>query len=178
MKEEILVEQLKEGSRAAFDALYEKYRNQAIRTAYLITGNLADSEDIVQDTFVKIYLHSEKLKNNDGFKAWMMRILVRTAWKASKKKSREFPDEEAVSKAEDRMEPSSLEKVMQHEEAENLNAVIKSLPVKQRTVVILFYYNSFSVSEIAEMLNIMEGTVKSRLHTARKRMKKALEEQE
>lgn len=61
----------------------------------------ADSEDIVQDTFVKVYLHSDKLQNNSGFKAWMMRILVRTAWRASKKKNREFPDEEAVSGMED-----------------------------------------------------------------------------
>ncbi|MCM1039036.1 MAG: RNA polymerase sigma factor [Roseburia sp.] len=178
MKEEILVEQLKEGSRAAFDALYEKYRNPALHTAYLITGNLADSEDIVQDTFVKIYLHSAKLKNNSGFKAWMMRILVRTAWRSARKKSREIPDEEAVSRAQDRIEPSTLDEVMQREEAERLGAVVKTLPVKQRVVVILFYYNELSVSEIAGMLGIMEGTVKSRLHTARKYMKKALEEPE
>ena len=176
MKEEILVEQLKKGSRAAFDALYEKYRDQAVRTAYLITGNLADSEDIVQDTFVKIYLHSNKLQNNSGFKAWMMRILVRTAWRASKKKKREFPDEEAVCGMEDRTEPSSLDKVMQHEDAKRLSAVVRSLPAKQRTVVVLYYYNGLNVGEIAGTLGIMEGTVKSRLHTARKNMKKALEE--
>ena len=176
MKDEILVEQLKEGSRAAFDALYEKYRDQAIRTAYLITGNLADSEDIVQDTFVKVYLHSSKLQNNNGFKAWMMRILVRTAWRASKKKNREFPDEEAVSRMEDRTDSSSLDKVMQHEETKRLSAVVKSLPAKQRTVVVLYYYNGLNVGEIAKTLGIMEGTVKSRLHTARRSMKKALEE--
>lgn len=176
MKEEILVEQLKKGSKTAFDALYEKYRDQAVRTAYLITGNLADSEDIVQDTFVKVYLHSSKLKNNNGFKAWMMRILVRTAWKSSKKKSRELPDEEAVTRMEDRQEPSSLDKVLKSEEAETLNAVVKKLPVKQRMAVVLFYYNDLSVSETAKALGIMEGTVKSRLHTARNAMKKALEQ--
>lgn len=174
MKDEILVEQLKCGSREAFDALYEKYKDLAVHTAYLITGNRADSEDIVQDTFVKIYLHSKELKNNSGFKAWMMQILVRTAYRAGKKKSREFPDEDAVVRMEDRTDISSLDKIMQLEEAGRIKMVIKALPVKQRTVVILFYYDQFSVGEIAKMLGLMEGTVKSRLHTARKRMKKAL----
>ena len=84
MKEEILVEQMKNGNKDAFDALYEKYKNIAIHTAYLITGNLADSEDVVQETFVKVYLHSTELKNNSGFKAWMMQILVRTAYRMGK----------------------------------------------------------------------------------------------
>ena len=175
MKEEILVEQLKAGNKDAFDALYEKYKNLAIHTAYLITGNLPDSEDIVQDTFVKVYLHSRELKNNSGFKAWMMQILVRTAYRMEKKKSREFPDEETIIRMEDRTDLSSLDKVMQLEEARRLQYVVKTLPVRQRTVVILFYYDQFSISEIAKMLGIMEGTVKSRLYTARLRMKKALE---
>lgn len=177
MKEEILVGQLKAGSREAFDALYVKYRDLALHTAYLITGNLADSEDVVQDTFVKVYLHAGELKNDSGFKPWMMRILVRTAYRAGKKKKREFPDEEAVCRMEDRTEPSSLEKIMRLEEERKLHSLIRALPIKQRTVVILFYYDDFGVAEIAAMLGIMEGTVKSRLHTARKHMRRALEKE-
>lgn len=62
MTEEVLVRQMKEGDKASFDLLYEKYRNTALRTAYLITGDRSLSEDIVQDTFVKIYLHCGELK--------------------------------------------------------------------------------------------------------------------
>ncbi|MDD6812467.1 MAG: RNA polymerase sigma factor [Lachnospiraceae bacterium] len=178
MKEEILVEQLKQGEKEAFDTLYEKYKNMALRTAYLITGNRTDSEDVVQDTFVKVWLHRRELKNNSGFKAWMMQILVRTAYRMGKKKNREFPDEETVIRMENRTDISSLEQVMQLEERKEVYAAIRKLPVKQRTVVILFYYNQCSVSEIAGLLGCMEGTVKSRLHTARKNMKKALEKGE
>ena len=53
MDEEVLVRQMKEGDKASFDLLYDKYKNVALRTAYLITGNLPDSEDVVQDTLVK-----------------------------------------------------------------------------------------------------------------------------
>ena len=89
MTEEALVRRLKEGDKASFDLLYEKYKNMALRTAYLITGNRSDSEDVVQDTFLKVWLHCAELKNEGGFKAWMMQILVRTAYKSGKKKSRE-----------------------------------------------------------------------------------------
>lgn len=85
---------MKEGDKASFDLLYEKYKKMALHTAYLITENLPDSEDVVQETFVKVYLHGRELKNDNGFKSWMMQILVHTAYKMSKKKNREQPDEQ------------------------------------------------------------------------------------
>ena len=94
MTEEALVKRLKEGDKASFDLLYEKYKNMALHTAYLITGDLPGSEDIVQDTFVKVWLHCRELKDEGGFKAWMMQILVRTAYRSGKRKSRELPDED------------------------------------------------------------------------------------
>lgn len=174
MKDEILVRQLKDGKSEAFDLLYEKYKNLAIRTAYLITGNLPDSEDIVQETFVKVYLHIAGLKNDSGFKPWMMQILVRTAYRAGRKSSREIPDDDMESRMENQAVISPLRQMMKREEAEMIYRAVASLPVKQRTVVVLYYYNDLSVAEIAELLECREGTVKSRLHTARKRLKGAL----
>ncbi|MGN0278827.1 MAG: RNA polymerase sigma factor [Lachnospiraceae bacterium] len=175
LDEEVLVRRMKEGDKASFDLLYDKYKNVALRTAYLITGNLPDSEDVVQDTFVKVYLHCKEIKNDSGFKAWMMQILVRTAYKAGKKKGRELPDEEVIDKADTRTERSSLEQVMVKEESRMLSEAIRRLPMKQRTVIILFYYQEYSVSEIAHMLSLREGTIKSRLHVARERLRGMLE---
>ena len=78
---------------------------------------------------------------------------------------------------ENRTAPSSLDKVIQLEEAEMIAVAVKALPMKLKTVVVLYYYDSFSVKEIAEMLGLMEGTVKSRLHTARKRMQQMIKRQ-
>ena len=75
-------------------------------------------------------------------------------------------------------EVSSLDKVIQTEEAEMIMAAVRTLPVKLRTVIVLYYYDSFSVKEIAGMLGVMEGTVKSRLHTARQRIRAALPDRE
>lgn len=174
MTEEALVRQLKEGDKTSFDLLYEKYRNMALHTAYLITGDLPGSEDIVQDTFVKVWLHCRELKNDGGFKAWMMQILVRTAYKSGKKKSRELPDEDILVKADKGQEFSSMEQVIAREEAEAIAEAVRALPVRQRAVVVLYYYQEYSVSEIAAILGVLEGTVKSRLHTARKILRKSL----
>lgn len=178
MEDEILAQQLKRGDREAFDLLYEKYKNLVIRTAYLITGNKPDSEDVAQETFVKVYLHISELKNDAGLKPWMMRILVRTAYRSARKRNREVPDEEIerLSEGEDRTILSPLGQMIKREEAEVISGAVSALPVKQRTVVVLYYYNEFSVSEIAGMLNCREGTVKSRLHTARKFLKGELKD--
>lgn len=175
MKEEVLVEQLKAGNRDAFDALYAKYKNLAIHTTYLITRNLSDSEDITQETFVKIWLHVRELHNNNGFKAWMMQILVRTAYRVGRKNRKEIPDDEVVRRMDQSEEVSSLDRIIQLEEAEMISAAVSILPVKLKTVVVLYYYDSFTVKEIAGILRITEGTVKSRLHTARKRIQSVLE---
>lgn len=178
MEDEILVQQLKKGSREAFDLLYEKYKNLVIRTAYLITGSKPDSEDVAQETFVKVYLHISELKNDAGFKPWMMQILVRTAYRSGKKRSREVPDDgiERLSEKESRAVLSPLGQMIKREEAEMISRAVAALPVKQKTVVVLYYYNGFSVAEIAKMLDCREGTVKSRLHTARKFLKGELED--
>ena len=177
MEDEILVQQLKEGSREAFDLLYEKYKNLVIRTAYLITGNRSDSEDVAQETFVKVYLHIAELKNDAGFKPWMMQILVRTAYRTGKKKSREVPDDEIDRLSECAALVSPLGQMIKREEAEMISRAVAALPMKQKAVVVLYYYNEFSVGEIAKLLNCREGTVKSRLHTARKLLKGELESQ-
>lgn len=173
-KEELLVKALKSGSREAFDSLYEQYKNMAFKTAYFITGSRQDAEDAVQDAFIKVWTGSSALRENSGFKAWMMRILTHDAYRMAKKRKREFPDDELVFKSENRTDISSLEHIMRKEEAMQISAAIGRLPVKQRVVVVLYYYNLLSVKEIAGILGITTGTVKSRLYAARNRIGKEL----
>lgn len=173
MEEDVLVKEMKEGKKDAFDKLYQQYQNTAIRMAYLITGNYADSEDITQEAFVKCYLHRKELKENQSFKSWFFRILTRTAWKYCQKKGKEIPEEE-IDKGEV-SDNTSLDIILKQEEHERITKEIRQLSVKHRTVVVLFYYNEMSTKEIADILECMEGTVKSRLYTARKQLKKSLQ---
>lgn len=177
MEESQLVEQIKKGSREAFDRLYEKYMNTAVRMAYLITGNLADSEDVVQESFVKAYLHMQELKDNNGFKAWFFQILTRTSWQYCKRKAKEVADDEIYQKADRSDRTDSLDRVLQTEQSIAICNAIRKLGVKHRSVIVLYYYNQMSTKEIAKICECMEGTVKSRLFIARNQLKELLKEQ-
>lgn len=173
MEDSELVNQLKQGSTEAFDQLYSKYSRLALRTAYLITGNVTDSEDIVQEAFVKCFLYSHSIREESSFKSWLLRILARTAWNYSKKQKSEIPDEHIQEMAE-RGTESVLDIIVQEEKSVQLMQAVERLSKKQRTVVVLYYFNGLTTREIASIQGCMEGTVKSRLHTARRLLKKSL----
>lgn len=184
MTDEELVIRLKgngESPKEAFDELYHRYKDLAIRNAYLITGNRSDAEDVVQEAFVTSYLRIGELKNHSGYKAWLMQILVRLSYRTAKRHKREYPDEYA----QEIRERKELENVMQEygsassplgqlitrEEADRVMAAVNALPAKQKIVIVLYYYDELSVEEIASTVGISTGTVKSRLFTARKKLK-------
>ncbi|MDW2797241.1 RNA polymerase sigma factor [Clostridium boliviensis] len=140
-----LVERMLGGSEAAFDELYRSCSGKLYRMAYFITGNRSDSEDILQETFVKCFLHRDKLREPERFEPWLYQILVRTAWRAEKRKK---------SRSE-----LSFEGILDHEEDQ----------IKAEWI------NELSTKEIARVTGTMEGTVKSRLFKARKLLKSLLE---
>lgn len=176
MNETELVKQLQAGSRTAFDRIYEQYYVQAYRTAVFITGSRTDAEDVVQDAFVQVYLHAEELKEPAGFKCWFYRILTRLAWKCSGKGKREFPDEDAAVYAERTDEGDGLSYLLKKEEREQVRSAVEKLDEKHRSIVVLYYFNEFTTGEIARITGCLEGTVKSRLHAARKKLQKSLAE--
>lgn len=172
MEEQQLVIRLKEGDRSAFDILYEQYKNPMLRQAYLVTHSMSDSEDIVQESFVKCFLNISQLKDPSLFRCWLYQILHRTAWQYLKKNGRETPGDEPL-QLEGNL-PSCLQKVIASETRSEIWDAIQKLSPKHRSVIILFYYSQFSTKEIAKTLGCMEGTVKSRLSTARKQLRKTL----
>ncbi len=193
MTDEELVIQLKEnreGKKEAFDELYTRYKDLAIRNAYLIIGNRSDAEDVVQEAFVTSYLHIGELKNHSGYKAWLMQILIRLSYRTAKRRKREFPEEHT----EEIREQMELKDVMQYgsaecvsaerssplaylitrEEADRVMTAVNALSAKQRVVIVLYYYDELSVEEIASIAGVSAGTVKSRLFAARKNLKHLL----
>ena len=98
MDEENIVRRMINGDMDAFGELMEKYERPALRAAWLVSGNAADSEDIVQETFTACYLNRKKLRDPAAFKTWFYRILTRSAWKISRKSRKEQPEEEPASR--------------------------------------------------------------------------------
>lgn len=171
-----IVQMFKDGDKQAFDLLYEKYKNIAFRMAYLISGNKQDSEDIVQETFIKCYQHIKELKKNEGFRSWLFQILTRTAWKFCAMRTKEIPDDEIMDKAKNIYDETPLDLVLEKERLALINKIVDNLDLKHKTVVILYYYNQLSTKEISKIVGCLEGTVKSSLFTARKQLKNALVE--
>ena len=177
---EELVRRMKEGDQEAFDQLVRYYYEKTLRMAYLISGNYADSEDIVQETFVKCFTYRARLKDPNKFEPWLYQIMTRTAWRVAGKSRREQPSEE-IGRIQDEMAgefSSPLENVLSSEERERLWRAVESLEIRQRTAVVLYYYNQMSTREIAKAMGCLEGTVKSRLFTARRNLRKLLDEGE
>jgi len=166
---------IQQGNSDAFDQIFEKYKNEAVRTAYLITGRKSICEDIAQETFIKCFKHIGDLKNPNGFRAWFFRILTRTAWKYGRSASHEIPTEDIA----ERVEESSSDLVNEHystvEENRLLYSEINRLETKQKTAIILYYFNGLSTKEIAKVSRCLEGTVKSRLFSARKKLRSRLD---
>lgn len=164
-------EKLKSGEKDSFDLLYEEYYLVLFRTALLILGNKEDAEDVLQDTFVSIYKNAKSLSDFDKLRPWIFSILKNTSYTRYKKRKREFPDEFVLYKTEE--SPVYLGEDDFAEKSEIQDALM-NLKEKEREVLVLYYYNDFSIEEIGKILNTFKGTVKSRLYRARKNLKKEL----
>lgn len=176
--EKNMIEDMQAGSEEAFVWLFDRYQKKLFRTAYLISGNHADSEDIVQETMIKCFRSCGELKDPERFESWLYQILTRTAWRTCRRKRAECPVETVWDESEQSDSPQPLDEAIRQELSSTLYNAVCSLEIKQRTVVILYYYNEMSTKEIAAVTKSMEGTVKSRLFAARKNLKRIWQTEE
>lgn len=174
MDEKELVMKIQSGDMNAFGKLFEVYKSEAFKYSYLITGNEHISEDIVQEAFINCYTHIKSLKNQEQFKSWFFKILTRIAWRYSKKEKKSVPVDNIFEKADDEKKDESVNQYIRKEQADMLHEAIEKLDIKQKTVIILYYFNELTIKEIANIMGCFEGTVKSRLYSARKKLKNNL----
>lgn len=170
-----LVFKLQHGDKAAFERIFQLYKVKAVRTAYLLTNNKALAEDITQEAFVQCYLKIKDLKNPEQFKTWFFRILTRIAWRMSVNEKTVVPVENIFELADYKNTEQIELDFIDKENAKQIMSAVNRLEEKQKTTILLYHYNDFSVAEIASIMGCFEGTVKSRLHTARKNLKKSLQ---
>lgn len=171
------VRRMQMGDETAFDSLFAVYQQKAVRTAALITGDVSLAEDITQEAFVICLLRMNCLREPERFQSWFFRILTRCAWKAMEKRARHsmgWGEEMEV------LIPPVFDCYPSEKKAEyeKLYLALEGLGKKQRTTVILYYFNDLSIKEIAHITASLETTVKTRLFAAKKRLRQALQEPE
>lgn len=181
--EALLIDHLREGDETALAPLVEKYKRMVHRLAMQITKNHEDANDVMQETFIKVYHAIHTFRQEAAFETWVYRIAVNEALNFVKRRSRrrETPLEttketefntDAIRKAELENDPE-----IQAEKAELRHWVTKAvnnLSLKHRVVVILHELEGLTHAEIASILDCSEGTVRSRLHYARKQLRSLL----
>ena len=150
------------GILCVFPALETAQLGKKIRT-----GNQADADDAVQDTYLRYCSYDKEFTDEDHIRAWLLRVAINRA----RDQKRSFWEKHRVS-WEDYMETL----VFEAPEDKSLFEAVMSLPAKYRTVIHLFYYEDYSVARIAEILHSREGTVKSQLNRGRQLLKTKLME--
>ncbi len=178
---ESLIRRYQKGDEHAIGALIRRYQNYVYRLCYLVMRNEQDAEDMTQETFVRAFqaLPRYEIREGISFEAWLYRIAVNRCRSRMRRKWYQvlpWPSPAPQITTELETQPDRL--VMQDERRGEILAAINSLGNKHRLVVILRYYAGFSNEEIAQTLHIPSGTVRSRLHTARRRLKVLLAEPE
>ena len=176
MKDVELVKRCQSGDVDAFELLVDRFGAQAVRTAYLVTGRQDLAEDIAQEALIQCIYSIKQLKKAELFKTWFYKILIRTSWKMAAKNKRllqiDNPNDNFNAVLPDHYD---LEKALEKKEAEEaVCQAVGALSEPLKAVVTLHYFNDFSISEIAVILCCKEGTVKSRLHNARKQIEASL----
>ena len=166
MTEAQLIQGCKENNRLAQKELYEKYKAAMFTLAYRITNDFEDANDVLQEGFVQVFRAIEQFRGESTIGAWIKTIVIRAAYRKVKQRIT-FDDIENLPDNTIVQWGNSLD-------TEYLEKAIQSLSEGYRTVFTLAEIEGFSHREIGEMLGISEGTSKSQLFYAKKRLRQML----
>jgi RNA polymerase sigma-70 factor, ECF subfamily len=160
--DEVLVLDCQSGSLGAFETLVERWQKRLWRHAYYLTGDAEAAWDVTQESWLGIMRGIARLEDPARFPDWAFRIVTHKAgdWLRQRKKTRQ-PSEGQLEERQGGDGPQ------RRETAIDLFSLLRQLPSEQRSVLSLYYVEGFGIAEVAASLGIPEGTVKSRLYTAR-----------
>ena len=165
------------GDEAAFLLLYERHRTPVFRFACRMLGSAEQAEDVTQECFLSILRRPEAFQaERASLRTYLCAIARHLALKQLRKRGQETlvddPPEEASRGAAG--ERDALSAVIEAEAAEAVRSAVEALPPLQREAVVLFEYQELSLVDIATVCEVDVGTVKSRLHRARERLRRTL----
>lgn len=150
-------------------ALYDRYKRAMYTLSFRIMGDMDQAEDVLQESFIKIFKNLGSFRQESTLGAWIKTIVVRTAY--SKIRQRKV-----IAEPLENLPPSAVVDWGNHLDAEYLEKAILSLPEGYRTVFVLVEIEGYAHKEVAEMLGISEGTSKSQLFYAKRKLRELISE--
>ena len=170
IRDDLLLLQCQQGDAASFDQLVRQWQQPLLNYAFRLTGDWAAAQDVVQDTWVVVIRGLVGLRDVARFRPWLFQIASHKCQDHWRRHHTARRHAEAVSRRAEDAEwpPPSAERA-------DIDTAFCRLSAESRTVLALMYLQDFTVSEMAEILTLPEGTVKSRLFHARQQLRQLME---
>lgn len=178
-----LVERACSGDLYAFQEIVERYKKKVYYIAYDIVGDHHEAEDISQEVFIKMYRALDRFRKDAKMSSWLYQIAVNTAIDSLRRKKAKprinVEDLDQVGVREQALESASLEANPERRAVASLmqrhvDQALHKITPQERTVFVMRHYNEFKIREIADVLDVSSGTVKSLLFRALKKLRKEL----
>ena len=182
-EEQELINRLREGDRSAFRKIMETHQEKIYYLALNMAGNHQDAEDLSQEVFIKAYHSLKKFRGDARISSWLYRIAVNTCIDKLRKK-KEKPV--YISDEQKKMDRDSIRLVGDNPGGNpesrlesgmiqnNINAALQKLSPRERSVFVLRHYDELQIKEIADVLNLSTGTIKSLIFRAIRKLQKEL----
>lgn len=170
-----LLAQVASGNLDALAQLFTRYQRQVLGLAQGITRSPETAEEVLQDVFYRLYTNAGRLDGSSPLLPWLYRVTANLSYNCARRKWRWVEPLSALTEclfAPVRRSPEHIAE--QHELQAIVHKTLDELPPNHRSVLVLYYLNEYSIAEIAGILDLPEGTIKSRLHHARKLVKERL----
>ncbi len=165
------------GNEAAIETFVRQYETSVFRLALSIVDDPVEANEVTQETFIAALRSLSAYQEQKSFKAWLYTIALnqsRSHLRKRKVLERLRTTLTTIFQIESQKQISPEEAVMRNEQEARVWSSLNDLDERHRTVVVLRYFHELSVAEISEILSINEGTVHSRLHSAREKLRNAL----
>lgn len=181
--ERLLIERAQQNETAAFQEIVETYKERIYYLAYDLTGHRHDAEDLVQEVFIKAFRSIDSFRGEAKLSSWLYRITVNSCLNKKRKKAlTEMNLVENFNEARSESDPFSGKDFCENPERsaaasmiqQHIDLALNKLAKKERSVFVLRHYQDLPLKEIASILNVAEGTVKSLLFRAVRRLQNEL----
>lgn len=178
-QEKKLIKNAQMGNVAAFEQLVRTYDQRVLHLIYRMQGNLADTQDIYQETFLKAFENLNSFRFESEFSTWLFRIAINQCINARRKKRirtwltfNDDPKDSGSVRPATRENPES--DLADVELNQQINQALSKLSDQQRSVFILKHYEGYKIREISQILDCAEGTVKNQIFRATRKLQKLL----
>jgi RNA polymerase sigma-70 factor (ECF subfamily) len=165
------------GDKAAIEMFVHQYETAVFQLALSVVGDAAEANEITQETFIAALRSLPNYQERQSFKAWLFTIALnhsRNHLRKHKILERLRTTLTAIFQIEAQKQVSPEEAVIQNEKEARIWDSLNQLDERYRTVVILRYFHELSIAEISQILSVNEGTIHSRLHSAREKLRSVL----